>query len=291
MTRAWPVRAETPSTPDLAKRSYRDILVLEIVQGLGELRRSASGLVISGVSAGLDIGFSVFLMAAVIVLVDGSLAPVTMRFILANLYSVGFLFVVLGRSELFTEHTTLAVFPVLSGRARVSALARLWSMVYVGNLMGAGLSAALVALVGQALGVATAPALREIADPLLRHPAWVMLASAMIAGWLMGLLSWLVAAGRETISQIFFVWLVTCAIGMLQLHHSILGSVEVAAAIFAQTGVTVADLGRFLFWSTLGNSIGGTVFVALIKYSHVVRGSSHEANAREEEAALPRGCP
>lgn len=271
------------------KRTYREILVLEIVQGLGELRRPASGLLLSGASAGLDIGFSVFLMGAMIALLRDLVPDAVLQLIGANLYAVGFIFVVLGRSELFTEHTTLAVFPVLSGRASPQALARLWSLVYVGNLCGALLSALVISFVGGGLGTVPATALQTIAQPLLAHPAWVMLASATLAGWLMGLLSWLVAAGRETLSQVFFVWLVAGTIGLLQLHHSILGTVEVAAAIFAGAGVSFADLGRFLFWSTLGNSAGGVFFVALIKYGHVVRGSPSEPDADEEDAALPPG--
>jgi formate/nitrite transporter FocA (FNT family) len=64
------------------------------------------------------------------------------------------------------------------------------------------------------------------------------------------------------------VWLVTTGIGLAHLHHSIVGTVEVLAAVFAAQGVTLAEFGHFLLWATLGNAIGGLVFVALIKYGH-----------------------
>ena len=91
----------------------------------------------------------------------------------------------------------------------------------------------------------------------------------MLAGWLMGLLSWLVAAGRDTISQIVLVWLIadgdrltpTCTTWSS-------GTVEVLAGVFAGQGVDAADYGHFLLWTTLGNVVGGSFFVALIKYSH-----------------------
>jgi formate-nitrite transporter family protein len=95
----------------------------------------------------------------------------------------------------------------------------------------------------------------------------VILMSGIMAGWLMGLLSWLVAAGRDTISQIVVVWMVTTAIGLGRFHHAIAGSVEVLAGVFAG-GVTFADYAHFLGWATLGNLIGGPIFVALIKYGH-----------------------
>ena len=65
------------------------------------------------------------------------------RLLVANMYAVGFIFVVLGRSELFTEQTTLAVLPVLGGRATVRELLRLWGVVYVANLIGAAAFAGL----------------------------------------------------------------------------------------------------------------------------------------------------
>jgi formate/nitrite transporter FocA (FNT family) len=94
----------------------------------------------------------------------------------------------------------------------------------------------------------------------------VIFVSAVLAGWMMGLLSWLVAAGRETISQIAIVWLVASGIGFAHFHHVIVGSVQLMMAAFAGQGVTAADFGRFLLFATLGNIIGGTVFVALLKY-------------------------
>ena len=58
--------------------------------------------------------------------------------LVANMYSFGFILVVLGRSELFTEQTSLAVMPVMSNRASASSVARLWVIIYVSNLVGGG---------------------------------------------------------------------------------------------------------------------------------------------------------
>jgi len=237
------------------------------------------GLFLSAVSAGLDIGFSLFLMGAMRTLIKGQLPPPISALLVANMYAVGFIFVVLGRSELFTEHTTLAVLPVLRGRATLASLGRLWVTIYVGNLMGAAGFALLAAWIGPGLGVISPPAFAEIAEPLIR-PGWLMVAaSGLLAGWLMGLLSWLVTAARDTFSQIFIVWMITISIGFTHLHHSIVGSVEVLAAVFAGQGVTLADYGRFLLWTTIGNAVGGTVFVALIKHTHASRPGNPEVPA------------
>ena len=285
-------RRDTASapTPGRAKTSYREILIEEILEGLGELRRPTGGLLLSAFAAGLEIGFSVLLMAIPLTFAD-ELPPLVVRLLVANFYAVGFLFVVMGRSELFTEHTTLAVFPVLAQRASVAALARLWALVFAGNVVGALAMARLLAWVGPGLGVATPEAFGEIARSLLEVSGGVILLSATLAGWLMGLLSWLLAASRDTVSQILFVWLVTFSIGLAQLHHSILGVVEVGVGVFAGQGPAPSDLLRFLGWTTLGNSIGGAVFVALIKYGHVVRSVDPEdkrSHERETRSWLSR---
>jgi formate-nitrite transporter family protein len=84
----------------------------------------------------------------------------------------------------------------------------------------------------------------------------------------MGLLSWLVIASRDTVGQIFLVWLVTFSIGFLHLTHVVVGTTEVLAGLFAGQGITLPDFGRFLVLTTFGNALGAFIFVALIKYGH-----------------------
>jgi formate-nitrite transporter family protein len=251
------------------QKGYETILEQEIEAGVTELERPPASLFLSGLSAGLDVSFSLLVIAVVTHLAEGQFSPAVERLLLANAYSVGFLFVVLGRSELFTEHTTLAVLPVLDRRASLAQLGRLWVVVYVANLLGALVFAAFFSFVAPSLGIAEPRTFGHIASEIVSHSWWVILLSGVLAGWLMGLLSWLVAAARDTISQIFMVWLVTFVIGLAHLHHSIAGSAEVLAGVFSGRGATAGDFLRFLSASTLGNAVGGIVFVAVIKYGHV----------------------
>ncbi len=252
------------------------ILKEEMGKGLGALRRSAAGLFVSGLSGGLDVGFSLLAMG-IVVTIGHDLGDVAFRLLLAGAYAIGFVFVVLGRSELFTEQTTLAVLPVLGGRAELRDLLRLWGVVYVANVIGAATFAGMIAAIGPALGVIDRAALGEIARSLTDHSWLVILASAALAGWLMGLMSWLVTAGRDTVSQIIFVILVTGLIGLAGLHHAVLGTAEVLGGLFAGEGLSVGDFVHFLAWTSLGNALGGTVFVALLKYTHAIRGARLEA--------------
>lgn len=266
-----------------SQKTYQTILEQEITEGLRELDRPLSGLFISGVSAGLDVSFSLFLIAVTSTLVEGQLGRPAREVLSAAMYSVGFILVVLGRSELFTEHTTRAVYPVLHGRASVARLLRLWGTIYVANIIGATVFAELAVIVGPALGVIHPHAFGEIASRVLDHPGWVILFSALLAGWLMGLLSWLVSAARDTTSQILLVGIITWTIGIAHLHHAVVGSVEVLSAIFARQGPTLGNFGHFLVWTTLGNALGGVFFVALFKYSHVIRGGVEPKDVKLEK--------
>jgi formate/nitrite transporter FocA (FNT family) len=255
------------------KMASEQILRHEIQEGQTAADRPAGGLFISGLSAGLDIGFSLFLMAVMRTQVEGVLPGPVVELLVANMYAVGFIFVVLGRAELFTEQTTLVALSALNRQTTPAALARTWGVVYIANQVGAAIFAALAVLIGPVLGVIDRRVFGEIASSLTTHPAGVIFLSGLLAGWLMGLLSWLVAASRDTISQIVIVWLIATVIGFTHLHHVVAGTVEVLAGVYTG-GVTAGDFGHFLLWTTLGNALGGPFFVALIKYGQVVQGKA-----------------
>lgn len=252
------------------------IFQLELKQAAEELGRPTLNLLLSALSAGFGIGISLFLIAVIDSFPDERVPEVAVRILMANAFAVGFIIVVLGRMDLFTEFTTIAILPVLARQATLRALARLWALVYVGNVVGAAIFAGLTAVLGPALGVIKATALVEIARVLTEHSWWIILLSATLAGWLMGALSWLISGGRDTISQVLFTWLITASIGLGQLHHAITGTAEVLAGVWAGDSILIGDFARFLLWTTLGNAAGGVVFALLVRFSLRIRGRDEE---------------
>jgi formate/nitrite transporter FocA (FNT family) len=125
--------------------------------------------------------------------------------------------------------------------------------------------------VGLGMGIVEAAVLGELAHKLVVQETPVMFASAIGAGWLMGLLSWLVVAGRDSVGQIVVIWMVTFVLGLLGLHHSIAGTVEVLAGVFVGEGATARDFGRFILVAAAGNALGGAFFVGALKYAHITR--------------------
>lgn len=256
-------------SPYTSPKEVGQILNEQIDAGLKEFNRSNTGLFISAFAAGLEIGFSILLMGAVLSYFGADASHAQIHLLLSLCYPLGFIFVVIGRSELFTEHTALAILPVLNGSVSFKDLMILWGLVYLGNLFGGYVFSFVLTGIGPNIGILTKAALENIGVGLSGDPWHIIFFSALLAGWLMGLLVWLVTSAQETISRIFLIILVTFTIGFCNLHHCIVGSIEVFSGLLAGDLVELSDYGKFQFWATIGNAIGGTVFVSVLKYSHV----------------------
>lgn len=251
-----------------ATLDYRNILERTMESALKEMSRPTRGMFLSGFSAGLNLSFGALFMIATLALSGGFESDLVKQAALGAVSSLPFLFVMIGQTELFTAHTTMAILPVLDGRASFADLGRVWSVIYVSNLLGCAVFAGLVAaLAGPMWGVGPV-VFSSLAESLLTVPWWTVLLSGTVAGWLMGLATWLLAASRDTISRILFVLLVTAMIGFGPFHHSILGTTEVLIGLLAGRNIVGADLAYFLVWTTIGNVVGGVFFVGLLNYGH-----------------------
>jgi formate/nitrite transporter FocA (FNT family) len=257
-----PIKSDKPKEVD-------EILNEQIEAGQKEYGRSNIGLFISSVAGGLEIGFSLLLMGVLLTLFQGQVSASSLKFMMAVSYPLGFIFVIIGRSELFTEHTALAMVPVLNGKQTVRSLLILWGLVYFGNVLGGFGFALFITYLAPEIGFIKVSAFEYIANHLLDYPSDTIFFSAILAGWLMGLLGWLVTSSQETISRIFVIILVTVVIALGGLHHCIIGSIEVISGVITSDELTFGDYIRFQWWATIGNLVGGAVFVALLKYSHV----------------------
>lgn len=264
--------SEQSPPPTDEQTSRESILAGQIEMGTDELERPTSGLFLSGLSAGLDIGFGPLLMAVFLTLGTGSWGEFSLDLIVANAYALGFIFVIIGRSALFTELTTVASLPVFAGRASVGQLGRLWGSVYAGNVVGGAIFAVPMVTLAPAYGMADPEPFAGIATSLVHHDAWILFMGAILAGWMMGLLSWLLTAAQDSVSRLLLVWLITFGIGIGHLPHSIAGNVEVLAGMLVSESISFVDYLEFLGVSTAGNAVGGVVFVGLLKYAHVVEG-------------------
>jgi formate-nitrite transporter family protein len=262
------------SSPHLDQKEQRQaaagapmgaLVIHEIVrdQGEEELERSFGGLAWSGIAAGLSIGFS-FLVQAVLQarLPDAPWRPLVSGFG----YSTGFLIVILGRQQLFTETTLTAVIPVLTRRDRHTLMlaARVWAIVLMANLAATWVFASIAAIPG-VFPEPTLQAMAEIAAHTMEGPFWRTVLTAGSAGWLIGLMVWLLPSAHTGRTPIII--LLTYVIAICQFPHIVAGSVEAAFQVL--TGhATVADYAfRFLVPTFLGNAAGGTILAALLNHA------------------------
>lgn len=260
-------KKDTSAPPDKPKELVQ-ILNEQIEAGLHEFNRSNKGLFMSAFAGGLEIGFSVLFMGTIFSLFSEQMDPSTLKFCLALCYPIGFIFVIIGRSELFTEHTALAILPVLSKSVKVNELFILWGLVYSGNLIGGFIFGLIISIVGPEVGFIKTEAFYHLAHELVQFEWKTILMSSLLAGWMMGLLGWLVTSSQETISRILVIILVTSIIGIAGLHHCIVGSIEVFTGMITSEKITLADYAKFQVWASLGNAAGGAIFVAILKFGH-----------------------
>jgi len=257
------------STKAQKPKETKQILNEQIEASLKEFDRSNKGLFLSAFTAGLEVGFSVLFMGTIFTLFGQNISPNVMKVLLALCYPVGFIFVIIGRSELFTEHTALAILPVLKRSVGLKDLFILWGLVYAGNLFGGLVFSFIISKLGTKIGFVSPDALTHMAEHLIHHDWSTIFLSALLAGWMMGLLGWLITSSQDTMSRIFVIILVTSIIGVAGLHHCIVGSIEVLSGLFSSDSISFQDYLKFQSFATLGNIIGGSVFVSILKFSNI----------------------
>jgi formate-nitrite transporter family protein len=260
-----------PHNLEQPKEPY-DIMKEQIEAGLKEHRRSNIGLFISSLSAGLEVGFSILAIGIIYTLFRAEVSSGKLYLMMAMVYPIGYIFVIIGRSELFTEHTTLATIPVLNREATIKSLINLWIIIYLGNLLGGYIFGSIILLFNEGKHLISPDFFYFVSEKMISYNSIEILVSSIIAGWLMGTLSWLLSSAQDTFSRVVMIFIVTFIISIAGLHHCIVGSIEVFMAFFSNANkITWVDFLKFQGITTLGNIVGGVVLVALVKYAHSKR--------------------
>ncbi len=245
---------------------YNEIMSRVIHEGEEIFKLRSKAVLLSSIIAGLEIGVSYFLVCILHYLLSGKIAEDSTYKLFSVVYPVGFVLVIIGKSALFTEQTSVLALPVLNGQRKVLELARVWGLVILGNIAGGMLFTAFIGLLAPALGLFTHETMTTVGNHVLHYEAWVILLSAIVAGWLMGLLNWLLNSTVNSLTRILLIFMVTGVIGFGGFHHSIVGNIEVFGAYMFSNEIALLDYLWFLVLALSGNSIGGAIVVGLFKY-------------------------
>ena len=241
-------------------------VVYEIIrlEGERELRRPVSSLWWSGVAAGISIGFS-FLTQGVL---EANLPASGWEHVIASLgYSVGFIIVILGRQQLFTENVLTAVLPVIT-RWKLSWLVRmlrLWGIVLAANVAGCLVFAMALAGLPIVSGHVTNELAKMVQGLMLNTPA-EMFAKGIGSGWMIAALVWILAstAGLE----FFVIGLLTYLIALFGFTHIVAGTAEVLYG-WLMGLFPFAEVLKYFLPTLAGNVFGGTVLFSVLSYAQV----------------------
>ncbi len=256
-------------------------------EGERRLARGAVATTATAFAGGVDVFFSVLALAVVSAGLDAAMPEASAHVLASLTFGVGFVFITLGRAELFTENFLLPVGAVWSGRKSYVLLLRMWGLTLVANFAGLALFAGLFSVSG-VLEPETLEAAGKMADALGERDTLAAFLSAVAAGTIMTLFTWVIAAAESTTARVLASLVIGFVLAAPTLNHAIVGFGEQAFGLFAGTATTSwGDLVRTVGLAIVGNLVGGVGLVFSTRLAQV-RGEP-DSDSGEREESPPAG--
>jgi formate/nitrite transporter FocA (FNT family) len=259
---------------NLARPSAEDIYQQVATNARQELKRSNAALAISGFGGGAFMGLSALGTAIAVALIGDSPRA---HMISRMFYTLGFIVVIVGRSQLFTENTLYPVALVLAEKKELWNTLRLWAVVLPANVAGAFAFAALMSWT-PALNPAYVESLSRLGAAAIAHPAGAVFWSGVIGGWMIALAAWLVSGSHSITGSVAVIWLLTYIVGLGDFAHCIASSGEIFVTVLLHRAPWMA-YPEWFFPAVLGNICGGVGLVTILEYGQVIYG---EAGSKPE---------
>ena len=233
---------------------------------------SARDMLIRGILSGAFLGYATSL--AIIVTSQG-LPPI----VGAILFPVGFVMLALLGLELVTGNFALLPAGVMAGTVRLPKLLRNWGWVYLGNLVGSLLFAALFYLAitnwRTGNGGAVADLLKQAAQKktlaymALGPSGWATaVVKAVLCNWMVTIGAVLALVSRSTVGKIAAMWLPIMTFFALGFEHSVVNMFLIPSGMMLGAPIST---GQWLFWNllpvTLGNLVGGMLLTGMALYA------------------------
>jgi formate-nitrite transporter family protein len=280
------LRRQSPGTAavqdaqkNLERPSAQDIYEQVANNARQELGRSTISLAISGLAGGVFMGLSALgnAMAIALLTSPGATASNTVLFVARMFYPLGFIVVILGRSQLFTENTLYPVALVLAEKKHFWKTLRLWATVLSANVLGALVFAALATLT-HALRPDMVQALAQLGLDAIHNPAATIFWSGVMGGWIIATVAWLVSGSHSITGSVMIIWMLTFVVGLGNFAHCIAASGEILAAVLSGKAGWMS-YPTWLLPAVAGNICGGVGMVTLLEYGQVIYGNDAEAEA------------
>jgi len=242
-------------------------------EGQRRLARPLLELSATALVGGFDVGFGVVAYALTAGAVSTRASPELAHAAGALAFGIGFVFVVVGKSELFTENFLVPIAGLERDRRSVLKLGELWLAALVLNLAGG----VVLALIVTSKGVLPAQGhleLTRLADRLAGNGALTAFLSAAVAGALMTLMTWFVEGAAESMGvRIVMSWIVGALIALGRFNHAIVSTIEVAFGMRYGASASVGDLLSNLGLAVAGNLVGGLLLVTFARSAQALAAS------------------
>ncbi|QSG09626.1 Nucleotide-binding protein, UspA family [Halapricum desulfuricans] len=224
-----------------------------------EITSGSRELYFSGLAAGFAITITFLLYVSLTASTDGH--PI----LSALLYPLGFIYIIIGGYQLYTENTLPPVALTIERLASVPALLRNWVVVLAGNFTGGALGAAALAY-GGVLSGTEATVAYDIAHKGIETAPAVLFTKAAFAGLIVAGVVWVEYGARDTISRLVVVYLAFLAIPLGGLFHVVVSFTEMLYLVFVGDLAILVGMTDFVIPVLLGNTAGGVVLVTVVNY-------------------------
>ncbi|MDT3434778.1 formate/nitrite transporter family protein [Haloarcula sp. 1CSR25-25] len=185
----------------------------------------------------------------------------------ALLYPLGFIFIILGDYQLYTENTLPPVALVLERLSSLPSLLRIWAVVLVSNVFG-GMLGALALATTNVLSADAAAAAAGFAQKAIETSQITLFSKAVFAGLIVAGVVWVDYSLRDSISRLVLIYIAFLAIPFGNLYHVVVSATEMFYLVFIGELALSVGLWQFVLPVLVGNSVGGVVLVTVVNYFH-----------------------
>ena len=277
---------------------YADAIGAMAEQAAGKLagqRKSLTAHLVRSMLAGMYVGAAIVLIFTVGAAVSVAY-PALVKPLMGVCFGGALTMVVFAGSELFTGSNLVLTLGVLTRKTSVRDLADNWAWTWVGNLAGSVLLAVIVVRSGIFDAEPFRSFVLKLVQTKMNLPPEQLLWRAVLANWLVCLGVWMAGRAKSEAAKIVLIWFcmftfITCAY-----EHSIANMCGLMLGLLLPhadfTGVTWGGYAYNVGLATLGNVVGGAVFVAGMYWmgspeSRAARAASKPTRQPQSQAAAP----
>jgi formate/nitrite transporter FocA (FNT family) len=265
-----PHEVDAPEPEEIYERTRRE--------GARRLERPLLELISTALAAGFDIVAGVVILVLLETQLEHSLDAEAAHAIGAISFGIGFVFLVVGRGELFTENF-LVPLAGLHGKGRNAwwKVAELWTVSPVFNLV-AGFTMATILSVHSVLPFGSGATARRLAETAYGNGWLALFVSAVFAGALITAMTWFVEGQASSGVRITVSWIAGAILALGAFNHAIVVSIELFLGIRFGADVPWRFLFENLLVATAGNMVGGIGLVTLNRFAQAKSGGRRTAS-------------